>query len=263
MSGAEVMAVGLSVQGADLCIGTRTLVRQLHLELLPGQCWALIGANGSGKSSLLRALAGFQREWRSRVTLDGQTLQQFEPAALARRRGWLAQERGDVFGLSVLQTVLLARHARASTRIWESAVDIAAAQAALQLMDVAPLAARDVRTLSGGERQRVALAALWAQDCDLLLLDEPANHLDLPHQLLLMKRLRQHCNGGHSAMVVVHDINLAQRCASHALLLLPDGGWRAGPLAEVMTSELLHRCLSCPLQRIEHQGQTLWLPGTE
>lgn len=260
MSGAKAGPNGLRVHGADLALGTRTLVRELRLELLPRQCWALIGANGSGKSSLLRALAGFRRDWLSQVTLDGQALQGFERAELARRRGWLAQERADVFGLSVMQTVLLARHARASTSIWESAADIAAAEAALQLLDVAPLAARDVRTLSGGERQRVALAALWAQECGLLLLDEPANHLDLPHQLLLMKLLREHCHAGRSAMVVVHDINLAQRCATHALLLLPGGGWHAGPLTEVMTAERLHSCLSCSLQRIEHQGQTLWLP---
>lgn len=255
------MSTGLCVHGATLSIGARTLVRGLHLELLPGQCWALIGANGSGKSSLLRALAGFDRDWRSQVTLDGRRLQQFELTELARRRAWLAQERADVFGLSVMQTVLLARHAHDPFSRWENAADIAAVEAALQRMDIAPLAARDVRTLSGGERQRVALAALWAQDCSLLLLDEPANHLDLPHQLQLLQLLRDSCRQGRSSMVVVHDINLAQRCATHALLLLPDGAWHAGPVAEVMTPELLQRCLSCTLQRIEHHGQTVWLPG--
>ena len=254
------MATGLRVNGATLAMGTRTLVRELSIAVQPGQCWALIGANGSGKSSLLRALAGFRREWRALVTLDGRTLQQFDVAALARRRAWLAQERADVFGLSVMQTVLLARHGQASSAVWESAADIAAAQAALHLMDIAALAGRDVRTLSGGERQRVALAAVWAQDAGLLLLDEPANHLDLPHQLQLMQLLGDSCRQGRSVVVVVHDINLAQRCASHALLLLPDGAWRAGPVAEVMTSELLQHCLACTLQRIEHQGQTLWLP---
>lgn len=254
---------GLRLDATSLSIGSRVLIHDLQLDLQPGQCWAVIGANGSGKSTLLRALAGFQPEWRARVQLDGRPLDRHDLLDLARRRAYLAQERSDVFGLSVMETLLLARHAHAAGLAWENSNDIARVEKTLALLDISHLVARDVRTLSGGERQRVALAAVWAQDCSLLLLDEPVNHLDLPHQLLLMKLLREACRQQQTVVIVVHDINLVTRCASHALLLMPDGSWQAGPVDQVFTTEHLQTCLGCPLQKIEYQGQHVWLPANE
>ena len=91
------------------------------------------------------------------------------------------------------------------------------------------LAQRDVRTLSGGERQRVAIAALLAQDTPLLLLDEPANALDLAHQVSVMRLLARLCREqGKTVVMVGHDLNLAHSVATHALLLMGDGAWLAG-----------------------------------
>lgn len=249
----------LSVDGADLAVGGRILLRGLELRVEAGQCWCVLGPNGSGKSSLLRALAGFDAAWHARLHVDARPLSTLPAGELARLRAWMGQERSHAFGLGVLQSVLLARHPHA-LGAWESADDVRICEAALRRLDVAHLADRDIRTLSGGEAQRVALAAAWAQDTPLLLLDEPANHLDLAHQMLLPGLLRTAREQGRAAVVVLHDLNLVERCATHVLLLMPDGRWRSGPVADIMQPALLQSCLSCALQTLEHEGGRLWLP---
>lgn len=253
-----MIAVMLELQQLDLRIGERTLIQQLDLQLQPGQIWCVLGRNGSGKSTLLRTLAGLQPPASGQIKLDGKTLGQWQPADLARRRAYLPQHQSDAFGLSVLQTVLLGRFAHGGS--WDSDADLALAQAAMTQMDVETLAQRDIRSLSGGERQRVALAMVLAQATPLLLLDEPSNHLDLAHQLALVQQLRQwQQSGPHAALVVLHDLNLALRLASHVLLLMPDGSWQAGPVATVISAASLQACLNQAFEPLQHAGRQLWL----
>jgi iron complex transport system ATP-binding protein len=156
----------------------------------------------------------------------------------------------------------MARHPYPADRYWEGSDDHAAAEEALRKLDVLHLARRDVRTLSGGERQRVAIAALLAQDTPLLLLDEPANALDLAHQVAVMDLLARECRErGKTVVMVGHDLNLAWSGATHALLMMKEGGWRAGPVGEVMAPKLLSDCLGHPITAIEHDGRTIFIPA--
>jgi iron complex transport system ATP-binding protein len=184
------------------------------------------------------------------------------PAAVAaRRRSFLPQTIHDAFSASVLECVMLGRHPYLSRWQWEGDGDRATAQAALELVDLTGFAERDVLTLSGGERQRVALAALFAQDAPLLLLDEPVAHLDLHHQLLVLEHLRALARErGRGVMFAVHDLNLAARFASHALLLGPQGTVRQGTVAEVMQEEGLSEAFGHRVARVEAAGRTLFVP---
>jgi len=131
-------------------------------------------------------------------------------------------------------------------------------------MEVADLAARDVRSLSGGERQRVAIAAMLAQDTPLLLLDEPANALDLAHQVSVMRLLTRLCREqGKTAVMIGHDLNLAHQAASHALLLMGDGEWLAGPVAQVMQAPVLSRYLGHPIDIVVHGTRSIFIPTEE
>ncbi|WP_020656615.1 ABC transporter ATP-binding protein [Massilia niastensis] len=251
------------IQTTDLSLnaGSRTLVHQLNWQVRPGECWSVIGRNGAGKSTLLRTLAGLHRPDAGAVSIRGRELAGWAPDELARERAFLAQSRHDAFAYSVIETVLSARHPYHGNRYWEGSDDHFAAMQALAAMEVAELAGRDVRTLSGGERQRVAIAALLAQETPLLLLDEPANALDLAHQVSVMGLLARLCREqGKTVVMVGHDLNLAHRISTHALLLMGDGRWQAGPVDQTMQPALLGDFLGHPIDMIEHGGRRIFIP---
>jgi iron complex transport system ATP-binding protein len=245
-------------------IGQRVLIQGLNWQILPGQNWCVIGRNGAGKSSLLKILAGLRKPDSGQLSLQSHRFADWSLQELARKRSYLPQQRSDAFSYSVMETVVAARHPYFGEQYWETDADWEIAHTALREMDVLELAQRDVRSLSGGERQRVAIAALLAQDANWMLLDEPANALDLPHQIAVMNLLARLCREQNKAVVMVtHDINLAYRYATHALLLSGDGAWLAGPVQEVMTAEQLSACLGYPLVAHDCAGQTIFLPYQE
>jgi len=245
----------------SLSIGPRTLVQGLNWRAQAGECWSIIGRNGAGKSTLLRTLAGLQQPDAGAVHIGGRALSEWPLTELARERAFLAQSRHDAFAYTVIESVLSARHPYHANRYWEGSDDHQAALAALASMEVEDLAARDVRTLSGGERQRVAIAALLAQQTPLLLLDEPANALDLAHQVSVMGLLARLCREqGKTVVMIGHDLNLAARISTHVLLLMGDGRWQAGTNEQTMQPTLLGDYLGHPIDMIEHAGRRIFIP---
>jgi iron complex transport system ATP-binding protein len=245
----------------SLKAGQRQLVTDLDWQVREGECWSIIGRNGAGKSTLMRALAGLRAPEAGHVTLGGRTLAEWPLAELARQRAFLAQSRSDAFSYSVIETVLSARHPYHDNRYWEDSDDHAIAIQSLEAMEVADLASRDVRTLSGGERQRVAIAAMLAQDTPLLLLDEPANALDLAHQASVMSILARLCREqGKTAVMIGHDLTLAHSVSTHALLLKGDGRWLAGGKEDVMRPDILGDYLGHPIDVIQHGKRSIFIP---
>ena len=251
----------ISTHHLSLKIGQRQLIADLNWLVQDGECWSVIGRNGAGKSTLLRTLAGLRPPDGGHVAIGGRPLKDWPLAELARQRAFLAQSRSDAFAYTVIETVLSARHPYHDNRYWEGGEDQAIAMKSLEAMEVAELAARDVRTLSGGERQRVAIAAMLAQDTPLLLLDEPANALDLAHQVGVMKLLSQLCREqGKTAVMIGHDLTLAHSVSTHALLLMGDGRWLAGTTADVMRADLLSDYLGHPIDIIQHGTRSIFIP---
>jgi iron complex transport system ATP-binding protein len=254
----------ISTHNLSLKIGQRQLVADLNWRVREGECWSVIGRNGAGKSTLLRTLAGLRDPDGGHVAIGERPLTEWPLAELARQRAFLAQSRSDAFAYSVIETVLSARHPYHDNRYWEGSDDHAIALKSLKAMEVADLAERDVRTLSGGERQRVAIAAMLAQDTPLLLLDEPANALDLAHQVSVMGLLARLCRGqGKTVVMIGHDLTLAHSVSTHALLLMGDGRWLAGPTAEVMKADILGDYLGHPIDIIQHGKRSIFIPIEE
>lgn len=246
-----------------LTVGQRQLVRALDWQVEAGQCWCIIGCNGAGKTTLLRTLAGLGSAAISQgeVRIAARPIQTVALLELATLRSYLAQGRNDAFACRVIDLVLAARHPYHDGLYWESAQDRSAALTALDQLDVAALAQRDIRSLSGGERQRVAIAATLAQNATLMLLDEPGNGLDLAHQVSVMHLLAAACsNEGRAVVMASHDLNLAAGFATHAVLLMGDGSWRAGPVEEMMTETYLSQCLAHPVTKFTHGSQRIFLP---
>jgi iron complex transport system ATP-binding protein len=209
----------------------------------------------------MHTLVGLGRAQGGAVQLAGKELAAWPAADAARQRGFLPHTFHDAFSASVLESVMLGRHPYLSRWQWEGEGDREIALAALALVDLVGFEERDVLTLSGGERQRVALASLFAQDAPLLLLDEPVSHLDLHHQILVLEHLRLLARErGRGVLFTVHDLNLAARFASHALLLTPQGTVRQGAIGDVMVEEELSRAFGHRVTRIEAAGRTLFVP---
>ncbi len=251
----------LATRNLKLCIDQRTLVDNLDWRVGDGECWSVIGRNGAGKSTLLRTLAGLHQPDGGQVALHDRPLPEWPLEELARSRAFLAQARSDAFSYSALETVLSARHPYHGQRYWEDSDDHHIAMRSLAAMEVDGLATRDVRTLSGGERQRVAIAAMLAQDTPLLLLDEPANALDLAHQVSVMSLLSRLCREQKKTVVMIgHDLNLAHSISSHALLLMGDGRWQAGSVDETMQPAILSDYLGHPIDIVRHGNRSIFIP---
>ena len=251
----------LEVQDLWLSVNGRTLVRDFSFRQCAGEVWCMLGPNGAGKSTFLHTAVGLREPQGGVVRLGGKRLVDWPADEAARQRGYLPQTFHDAFSASVLESVMLGRHPHLSRWQWEGEEERAIARAALQAVDLAGFERRDVLTLSGGERQRVALAALLAQDAPLLLLDEPVSHLDLHHQIMVLAHLGELARTrGKSVLFTVHDLNLAARFATHALLLAPHGVVQQGPIGEVMNEAALRNAFGHRVARIEAAGRTLFVP---
>lgn len=249
----------LQARGLRLRRGGRTLVENLDLDVRRGELWAVLGRNGSGKSTLLHTLAGLRAPDAGSVRLAGRELAHWPAQEAACLRGLLPQQLHDAFPARALDIVLLGRHPHRQRWGFEDAADERLAHDALRAVDMDALAQRDVLGLSGGERQRVGIAALLAQQPLLMLLDEPTSHLDLHHQVLVLERLRAlAAREGRALLMSLHDLNLARRFASHALLL---GGAAplAGPVDAVMSERALSGAFGHAVHAVAADGRVLYV----
>lgn len=251
----------LSLRDVRLRAGQRVLVEHLTLTIGPGQLWCIAGPNGAGKSTLMSVLAGLRHADGGSVEIAGIATTQVAPAVLARQRAYLPQAVHDTFSMSVLDAVRVGRHPHLSGWGWTGREDERIVHDVIRAMDIEALAARDVLTLSGGERQRASLSAVLAQQAPLLLLDEPVSHLDLRHQIVVLEQLAALARAGrHAIVVILHDLTLALRYATHALLMSEDGTALHGPAAEVLTPERCSRALRTPIVSVSDGVHTALIP---
>jgi iron complex transport system ATP-binding protein len=249
----------LAAQALTVTIAGIRVCEELDLSVARGECWAILGRNGAGKTTLLHTLAGLRPPAAGNVYIDGRPLSAMTARELARVRGLLPQDDHDAFAATVRETVLIGRHPHLSRWQWEGPADFSIASAALATVDITDAEARDVRTLSGGERRRVALATLLAQQPQLFLLDEPASHLDLSHQLALLETLTALAREQYKSLIMVlHDVNLALRYCDHALLL-DRGSALAGRADELLTADRLSRLYGVTLKTFRDQGRRIFV----
>jgi iron complex transport system ATP-binding protein len=191
------------------------ILHDLSFAVAKGEVLAICGANGAGKSSLLRLLYRHQAPRRGTVRLMGRDLWLMKAPEAARHVAAVLQEQPTDFALTARQIVSLGRlpHRRG---FGPGLQDSAVVDAALRRMDLTGFADRAFGTLSGGERQRVMVARALAQEPQVIVLDEPTNHLDIRHQLELLALLR---GLGLTVIATLHDLTLAAEFADRVLIL--------------------------------------------
>ncbi len=243
----------LSAEKLTVCYGAHTAVREVSFSLEEGQWLMLAGPNGAGKSSLLRALAlGIPS--RGRLLADGRDLRRIRPVERARLMAVLAQRNSAAYAYTVEELVRLGRYAhRAFLGRGNREEDEEKVAAALAATGMAAYRGESLLNLSGGELQRAFLAQVLAQDPRILLLDEPANHLDLAYQRQVLDLVAGWVREkpGRGVIAAVHDLSLALHYGTHALLL--DGGAcrGLGPVADTLTPERL--------QAVWHMDVAAWM----
>ena len=225
--------------GVSVALGGRVVVRGVSAEIPAGGWVSVIGPNGGGKTTLLRAVCGLVA-YEGSIAIGGFEARELPRDELARRVAFVPQQPVIPEEMTVSDYVLLGRTPHLGYLGAEGPRDVEAALRALERLDLLPLARRRLGTLSGGERQRAVLARALAQDASLLLLDEPTAALDVGRQqqvLELVDALRR--EHGLTVVSAMHDLTLVGQFAEH-LLLIDDGRVAAaGAPAAVLTEELL------------------------
>ena len=228
----------LEASEISVSYGMRTVLSDVSFGLHPGETIALLGANGAGKTTLIRALNGTVPLARGQIILNGRPLTRLSRRQIAASAAVVAQENETRFPITVLEFVLSGRFVHGGTFGWETEADVAAARAALHDCDLEGFEARLMNNLSGGERQRVVLARAIATNARMLLLDEPTANLDLAHQAMMFRLVRERClREGYSAIVITHDLNLAAEFADEIVMLKNGRIAAKGLPAEVLTTE--------------------------
>lgn len=215
--------VDLFAEDLALAYDGDEVIRDLRLAILPQQITAVIGPNGSGKSTLLKGLARLMKPACGAVFLDGQAIHRMPTKHVARRLAMLPQRPEAPDGLTVRELAAFGRFPHQGFFGICTAEDDAKIDAALEITGMADLAGQPLGELSGGQRQLAWVAMALAQDTPLLLLDEPTTFLDMAHQievLDVLKRLNR--DHGRTIVMVLHDLNLAARYASH-MVVIGDG----------------------------------------
>jgi iron complex transport system ATP-binding protein len=249
--------------------GTKAIVAEASVAIVPGRLTAIIGPNGAGKSTLLRVMAGELRPTQGSVHLDGENIRNISVARLATRRAVVAQSNNLSFPFTVLEVVMLGATVPGFGIHEEEAA--ASARDALHAVDLASFEARMIHELSGGERQRVHIARALCQlsaaprrsrETTALLLDEPTASLDLKHQGDVLGVVKEQSLSGRAVLLVIHDLNLAAAFADDIVLMADGRIVRRGMPDDVLNEDLLSHTYGCRL-RIETgiDGRRLVFPS--
>ncbi|THF49703.1 ABC transporter ATP-binding protein [Allorhizobium terrae] len=237
-------------------IGSKTIVNDVSLIVSPGEMLGLLGPNGSGKTSLLRLLAGLKRPLSGQVTLDGQNIDKIRRRTIAQRVALIEQHATTNANIKVVDVVKLGRFPHRSMFSGWTGEDDAAVNDALARTELTAKRNDSWQSLSGGEKQRAHLARALAQSPKELILDEPTNHLDVHHQVSLLRLVSEL---PVTSIIALHDLNHAAMFCDRLLVMQAGKVVAFGTPEDVLTRELLRDvfCVDAHVTRSPYHGKPL------
>ena len=246
--------MSLTAQNIMITAKQKTLLNINNISLPENQITAIIGSNGAGKSTLLKALRGLYAHIAPQF--NGQSVKEMTTHG---KIAFVGQHEGFNTPLSVLEYVLLGRFPHLSWFAKPNRQDIENAEKILSDYELQHLINSPIQTLSGGEKQRAAIVRALMQETDVICLDEPCNHLDIRHQHKLMSDLnKRKQNNNLTAIIVLHDLNLAYRHADFIVLLNNGKLVSCGTPNKVMTSETLSNAYRWEIQQTKHGKHAIY-----
>lgn len=239
----------------------KTVLRQLSLDIQPGTVTAILGPNGVGKTTLLHLALGWLKPQEGVILLDGQPLNQYSRRAVGQWMALVPQTERISFEYSILDYVVLGRTPYLAPLAMPSPDDYRLGMEAIEQVGLGAMAQRAVTTLSGGERQLVLVARALVQQPRLLVLDEPMSHLDLANKARLIQLLKELVAQGMTLLLTTHEPDVAAAVASHLVLMTAGRVFRAGTLADVLTSENLTATYGIPVRvrQVDNQKMIQWI----
>ncbi|GAA1699730.1 ABC transporter ATP-binding protein [Microcella alkalica] len=252
----------LAAEGLRLGYGDRTVVHDVDLDVTPGALTVVVGANASGKSTLLRGLARLLAPTAGRVTLDGADLSRLPNRRVARTIGVLPQSPIAPEGVRVAELVARGRYPHQGIFRGRRSDDDVIVAAALEATDASSLVDSRVDELSGGQRQRVWIAMALAQQPRILLLDEPTSALDVAHQVEVLDVLRAEVSRGMTVVLVIHDLTLAARYADELVVMAGGRIIARGEPGAVLTAEVVRQAFGIEARLLQDPdtGRPVILP---
>ncbi len=247
----------LNVQGLRFYYPGRPVLEEVSFTVEKGEVLAILGTNGTGKTTLLKCLNRILTPAAGTVLIKDEPISALSRNALAQKIGYVEQQRSGSRA-TVFNTVLLGRKPYIRWDITQD--DLAIAAQALETLAMEDYALRYLDELSGGELQKVVIARALAQEPEILLMDEPTSSLDLKNQLEVLNLIRQISRSrGIAAVVAMHDLNLALRFADRFILLKDKTIYAAGG-PEVMTPENIESVYAVPVIIMAHNGSRVVIP---
>lgn len=247
----------LEVDGLDFSYDKEEKVLEdIAFSLDEGKILAIIGPNGSGKTTLLKCIGDILTPDRGNVRLDGEELCELVQQDRARKIGYVPQVESKGFPSTVYDTILMGRKPYISWKPSEK--DRKIVSDIIDMLDIEHLAMKEINELSGGQRQKVFVGRALAQQPELLLLDEPTSDLDLKHKLEVLNMIRREVDAGPSAILAIHDLNMAVRYSDKIVMLKNGRVYDSGGL-DVITPENIESVYGVKVYITEHEG---WLTVT-
>lgn len=250
--------MNLEIRGIRFAYASEPILKDVTLEVIPGEITAIVGPNGSGKSTLLRCVDGILRPQGGSVLLDGCSLQADNRRSIARKIALVPQEQSRRASATVFDVVLSGR--RPHRTLYPRQSDLEIVTEVIRQLDLSEIAMRRLGELSGGQKQKVMVARALAQESRVLLLDEPTSSLDLRHQLEvlgLVKRLTR--TRRLTTLVAIHDLNLASRFCDR-LVMLRNGRIFAAGDAGILTSKNIEAVYGVKATVMKAQGRIVVVP---
>jgi iron complex transport system ATP-binding protein len=227
----------LEVKNISLSYNHHAVVKGLSFALQPGELVGLIGPNGCGKTSIIKALSRVLSPISGEIILDGKPLHLISRNNLAKLVGVVPQNPGLPETFTVSEVVLLGRNPHLGLLGGESAKDMAIVFWAMERTGISGLSGRRIGELSGGEKQRVTIARVLAQEPESILLDEPTANLDISHQAEILDLIKSLCREKNLAVLIaLHDLNVAAQYCDRLILMKEGHIYTEGKPQEVITS---------------------------
>ncbi len=234
--------IELAMDKAVLGYGKYTVLNDISFSVRPGEMVGLIGPNGCGKSTVIKALSGIIPLFAGKVLLDGKDIRQVTRRELAKMLGVVPQIPLLPSAYSALEIVLMGRNPHMGLFQFEGARDINIALNAMERTGTIELADRRVAELSGGEIQCLMVARAIAQETQAVLLDEPTANLDIGRQITVLELVRNMClRSNLTVLAVLHDLNLAAQYCDRLILLHDKNVQAEGIPAKVITGDNIGR----------------------